>query len=85
MGLPGLRSTVRAEGPLAVTAPRRHEVDNAGGSIDIPSLSPNNGRPEPRVLVVEHQSADSVGRWHRALEILLEAGIPTETDDEDDG
>lgn len=60
-------------------------MDDTGRSLDMPSPSPNNGRPKPRVFLVEHQSADSAGRWHRALEILLEAGIPTETGDEDDG
>jgi hypothetical protein len=37
-------------------------------------------------MLVEHQSADAEARWSRALELLLEAGIPTITDIEgDDG
>jgi hypothetical protein len=36
------------------------------------------------VLLVERPSADSAERWHRALELLIEAGLPTRSEDEDD-
>lgn len=51
--------------------------------LDVGQPPPKNGRAEPQVLLVEHPSADSAERWHRALEILLEAGL-TSNDDEDD-
>jgi hypothetical protein len=65
------------EGPSLALAP-------ATERLDVRPRSPKNGRPEPRVLLVEHQSADADSRWSRALELLLEAGIPTTTDTEDD-
>ncbi len=52
--------------------------------LDVRPLSPKNGRPEPLVLLVERPSADSAARWHRALEILIEAGLTTHPEDEDD-
>ncbi len=51
--------------------------------LDVGQPPPKNGRLEPRVLLVEHPSADSADRWHRALEILLAAGTPTEAGDEE--
>jgi hypothetical protein len=54
--------------------------------LDLGRLAPKNGRPEPRILLVEHSSADAEARWSRALELLLEAGIATTTHiDGDDG
>jgi hypothetical protein len=54
--------------------------------LDLRRLTPKNGRPEPRILLVEHSSADAEARWSRALELLLETGIATTTHiDGDDG
>ena len=52
--------------------------------LDVRPPSPKNGPPELRVFLVERRGADSTERWHRALEILLEAGITPGSDDEDD-
>jgi hypothetical protein len=54
------------------------------GRLDVGPRPAKNGRPEPRVLLVERPSADSAERWHRALELLIEAGLPTRSKDEDD-
>src|SRR5260370_679926 len=59
---PGTPSGGEAEdkglGPDLASAPER---------LDVRPPSPKNGRPEPRVLLVEHQSADAEPRWSRAL------------------
>ena len=39
--------------------------------------------PESQVILVERTSADSEGRWARALDLLLEAGRAVTTEDED--
>jgi hypothetical protein len=51
--------------------------------LDVGSPSLKNPS-QPRVLLVEHPSADRAERWHRALEILLAAG-PPHPEDEADG
>src|SRR5260370_26060350 len=59
---PGTPSGGEAEdkglGPDLASAPER---------LDVRPPSPKNGRPDPRVLLVEHQSADAEPRWSRAL------------------
>jgi hypothetical protein len=61
-------------------------LGSATERLDVRPPSPKNGRPQPRVLLVEHPSADAETRWSRALELLLEAGTTVTTDIEgDDG
>jgi len=70
--------------PPAVVKPAPVLETSLTEHLDTRPPSPKNERPEPRVFLVEHQSADAATRWFRALELLLEAGIRTTTDTEGD-